>query len=112
LKARVRETPHWTAVTDEVSCAEHTVDVGCWQRRCRIVIYRRHVAHETAKNFQLDLFDPHDGHYAYSAVVTNKPIGGPALWAFLCGRGVHEKVYGELKSGFAFGRVPAMRYAA
>ena len=112
LKARVRETPRWTAVTDEVSCAEHTVEVACWQRRCRIVIYRRHVAHETAKNFQLDLFDPNDGHYEYSAVVTNKLIGGPALWAFMCGRGVHEKVYGELKSGFAFGSVPSMRYAA
>jgi hypothetical protein len=35
-----------------------------------------------------------------------------ALWAFMCGRGVHEKVYGELKSGFAFGTVPSMRYAA
>ena len=63
-------------------------------------------------NFQLDLFDPNDGHYEYSAVVTNKLIGGPALWAFMCGRGVHEKVYGELKSGFAFGSVPSMRYAA
>ena len=30
----------------------------------------------------------------------------------MCGRGVHEKVYGELKSGFAFGCVPTMRYAA
>src|SRR2546428_13465453 len=25
---------------------------------------------------------------------------------------VHENVYGELKSGFAFGSVPTMRYAA
>jgi hypothetical protein len=103
LKARVRQTRTWTRVTDDVACAEHTVDVTCWQRRCRIVLYRRHVGHETAKNFQLDLFDPHDGHYEYSAVVTNKLIDGRALWAFMCGRGVHEKVYGELKSGFAFG---------
>src|SRR2546425_5664289 len=77
-----------------------------------MVLYRRHVGHETAKNFQLDLFDPDDGHYEYSTVVTNKPIDGRALWAFICGRGVHEKVYGELKSGFAFGSVPSMPYAA
>jgi len=70
------------------------------------------VAHETAKNFQLDLFDPSDGHYEYSAVVTNKALAGPALWAFMAGRGVHEKVYGELKSGFAFACVPTMQYAA
>jgi hypothetical protein len=44
--------------------------------------------------------------------VTNKALGGPALWAFMCGRGVHEKVYGELKRGFAFDCVPTMRYAA
>jgi hypothetical protein len=112
LKARVRATRGWTRVADEVHGAEHQVDVACWARRCRIVIYRRHVAHETAKNFQLDLFDPNDGHYEYSAVVTNKPLGVVALWAFMCGRGVHEKVYGELKSGFAFGAVPSMRYAA
>ena len=112
LKARVLQTRTWTRVTDDVTCAEHTVEVTCWQRRCRMVLYRRHVGHETAKNFQLDLFDPNDGHYEYSAVVTNKPIDGRALWAFMCGRGVHEKVYGELKSGFAFGSVPSMRYAA
>jgi hypothetical protein len=48
----------------------------------------------------------------YSAVVTNKAIGGPALWAFMCDRGIHEKVYGELKSGFAFACVPTLQYAA
>jgi hypothetical protein len=112
LKARVQATRRWTRITSEVSCAEHEVPVACWDRRCRIVIYRRHVQHETAKNFQLDLFDPNDGHYEYSAVVTNTPLRGPALWAFMAGRGTHEKVYGELKTGFAFGCVPSRQYAA
>jgi hypothetical protein len=78
----------------------------------RVVVYRRRVQHETAKNFQLDLFDPSNGTYEYSAVVTNKLLSGQALWAFISGRGVHEKVYGELKRGFAFDSVPPMRYAA
>jgi hypothetical protein len=108
----VRRTRAWTRVTASVSCVAHEVDVAPWQQRHRIVVYRTHVQHETAKNFQLDLFDPSDGHYEYSAVVTNKPLGGPALWAFMCGRGVHEKVYGELKSGFAFACVPTRHYAA
>jgi len=112
LKARVQATRRWTAIDAAVSCAEHEVAVPCWARRCRIVVYRRHVGHETRKNFQLDLFDPNDGHYEYSAVVTNKLIAGPALWYFMCGRGTHEKVYGELKSGFAFASIPSMRYAA
>jgi hypothetical protein len=112
LKARVQATRQWTRVAADVSCAEHDVPVPCWARRCRIVLYRRHVQHETAKNFQLDLFDPNDGHYEYSAVTTNTALSGPALWAFMCGRGIHEKVYGELKSGFAFGCVPSLQYAA
>lgn len=112
LKQRVKDTTTWTRVDATVSCAEHDVVLATWDRRVRVVIYRRRVAHETAKNFQLDLFDPNDGHYEYSAVLTNKSLGGPALWAFMCGRGVHEKVYGELKNGFAFDCIPTMKYAA
>lgn len=113
LTTKIRETRRWTRVTARVSCAEHQVAVATWGPACyRVVVYRSHVQHRTAKNFQLDLFDPTNGHYEYSAVVTNKTLTGPALWAFMCGRGVHEKVYGELKSGFAFGSVPSMQYVA
>jgi hypothetical protein len=45
-------------------------------------------------------------------VVTNKPVTGRTLWFFMCGRGTHEKVYGELKSGFAFGCIPTQRFEA
>jgi hypothetical protein len=60
----------------------------------------------------LDLFDPDDGYYEYSAIVTNKAITGRTLWFFMCGRGTHEKVYGELKHGFAFDCIPTQRYEA
>ena len=87
LIAKVRATRRWTRVTDRVSCGEHEVAVATWGgARYRVVVYRTHVQHETAKNFQLDLFDPSDGHYEYSAVVTNKALGGPARWPFMCGR--------------------------
>jgi len=112
LKARVQQTRVWLPVEPSVTCAEHEVEFAPWDRRFRVVIYRRHVQHETAKNFQLDLFDPSDGHYEYSAVVTNKALSGSALWAFMSGRGTHEKVYAELKGGFAFDCIPTMRYAA
>jgi len=78
----------------------------------RVVIYRKKVAHRTRKNFQLDLFDPDDGHYEYSAIVSNNMITGRTLWFFMCGRGTHEKVYGELKGGFAFDCIPPQRYEA
>jgi hypothetical protein len=113
LTRRVRATRQWTAVSATVSYAEYTVPIAAWGGTpYRVVIYRTHVQHETRKNFQLDLFDPSDGHYEYQAVVTNKTVGGRTLWAFMCGRGIHEKVYGELKSGFAFASVPSMQYAA
>jgi hypothetical protein len=113
LTKKVRETRRWTRVTDRVSCAEHELVIAPWGNvRLRVFVYRTHVRHETAKNFQLDLFDPNDGHYEYSAIVTNKDLGGSALWSFMCGRGTHEKAYAELKGGFGFACVPSMQYAA
>jgi len=76
------------------------------------VVYRKHVSHESRKNFQLDLFSPDDGHFEYSAVATNKTLGIPALWHFMAGRGAHEKTLAELKSQVAFAAIPTNdRYA-
>jgi hypothetical protein len=112
LKGKVAAQRDWQRVDGTVSCFQTEQWLEPWARSVSIVIYRKRVAHETKKNFQLDLFDPADGHYEYSAIVTNKAIGGPALWWLMCGRGTHEKVYGELKNGFAFDSVPTQRYEA
>jgi len=112
LKALIQERRLWQRVDATVSCFEACVLLKPWNRYVRVVVYRKRVHHETAKNFQLDLFDPADGYYEYSAVVTNKQLTGPYLWRFICGRGAHEKAYGELKSGFAFDCLPTMKYAA
>ena len=112
LKERIVKRRRWARVDDSVECFEQHIPVSAWSRSMRVVIYRKQVAHRTRKNFQLDLFDPDDGHYEYSAIVTNKAISGRTLWFFMCGRGTHEKVYGELKSGFAFDCVPTQRYEA
>jgi len=76
------------------------------------VIYRKRVFHRTRKNYQLDLFDPDDGTFEYSAVVTNLDRTARNLWWFMCGRGMHEKVLGQLKSGLAFATVPTNHYGA
>ena len=112
LKQKVASRRSWQRVDGTVSCFETRQWIEPWKRTLRIVIYRKRVAHESRKNFQLDLFDPSDGHYEYSAIVTNRTIGGPHLWWLMCGRGTHEKVYGELKNGFAFDTVPTQRYEA
>jgi hypothetical protein len=78
----------------------------------KVAVYRKRIFHPSAKNFQLDLFDPSNGYWEYSAVTTNKKIGLRELWHFMAGRGTHEKVIGQLKSGFAFDAIPTMNYAA
>lgn len=112
LKERIAKRRRWRRVDESVECFEQRIAVPAWSRSMRVVIYRKKVAHWSRKNFQLDLFDPDDGHYEYSAIVTNKTITGRTLWFFMCGRGTHEKVYGELKGGFAFDCIPTQRYEA
>ena len=112
LKTYVLEAPAWSKVADGVFSSEARVAVKSWDRVLRIVIYRKRVLYRTKKNFQLDIFDPNDGYWEYSAICTNKMLSPRALWHFLNGRGAHEKALGELKSGFAFDAVPTLRYAA
>ncbi len=112
LKERIVGCGYWERVDATVDCFEQDLPVPAWSRRMRVVVYRKRVAHRTAKNFQLDLFDPNDGYFEYSAIVTNKKVTGRTLWFFMCGRGTHEKVYGELKGGFAFDCLPTQRYEA
>ncbi len=83
-----------------------------WGLTLRVAVYRKHVSHRTRKNFQLDLFDPNDGHYEYSSVATNKRIGLRALWSFMAGRGGHEKTLGELKQHLAFDTIPTRDWDA
>ncbi len=95
-----------------MECFEQWLLVPAWLRRMRVAVYRKRVHHLTPKNYQLDLFDPDDGYFEYSAIVSNKEVTGTSLWFFMCGRGTHEKVYGEIKGGFAFDCVPTLRFDA
>ena len=96
----------WKRVDDRTSYSE--VRMTLWGRERRIVLYRSHVPHRSSRNYQLDLFHPDCGHYAYSAIATNKTLTPRNLRHFLNGRGSHEKAYGELKSGFAFDCLPSL----
>jgi hypothetical protein len=106
------ECRRWRRVTGEVGCFEAHLPLKPWRLELRVVIYRKVVHHRSAKNYQLDLFDPNDGYYEYSAVATNLALSSRRLWHFMCGRGAHEKVIGELKSGLAFATIPTRHYGA
>jgi hypothetical protein len=83
-----------------------------WSITLSVVCYRKRVFHETAKNFQLDLFAPDDGTFEYSAVASNLELCPTDLWHFMAGRGAQEKSIAELKTGFAFDTVPTKVYGA
>src|SRR3989475_377384 len=112
LKQLAAARRHWHALAPGVTGFEHWLTIPQWQLRLRVMIYRKHVRHESPKNFQLDLFTPDDGHFEYYAVATNMALSLPALYAFIGGRGAQEKTIAELKSEFALAVVPTKHYGA
>lgn len=112
LKALVAAPQTWTKVAPTVDAFETQLSLTPWALTLRVVLYRKRVAHETRKNFQLDLFSPDDGHFEYSAVATNKALTPAALWVFMAGRGAQEKTLAELKGEFALDVVPTNHYGA
>src|SRR6267143_5054886 len=86
LKQLATQRARWLPVAPNVSGFFHDLHIPQWNLRLRVMLYRKHVAHESPKNFQLDLFTPDDGHFEYAAVATNMALDLPTLSAFICGR--------------------------
>ena len=112
LQQYIRAQPTWRAVAPGITGFVVPAAATPWGRPVWVAIYRKHVHHRATKNYQLDLFDPDDGHYEYSAVTSNLDFTLANLWRFACGRGNHEKTIAQLKTGLAFHTVPTMAYAA
>lgn len=110
LTGRIRARRRWRRVNRQIGCFETTMTV--WNVTLRVVIYRKKVFHRSRKNYQLDLFDPNDGYYEYSAIATNISFPPRQLIRFMDGRGEHEKVLGQLKGHLAFDTIPTHRYGA
>jgi hypothetical protein len=108
----IRAQQHWQPLNASMGCFEQSLEVPAWNRKLRVVVYRKPVMHQTHKNYQLDLFDPDNGYFEYSAVTTNTHLSPAALWSFMAGRGAQEKTFAELKSDWAFDTVPTRHYSA
>jgi hypothetical protein len=102
----------WKRVRPGLQAFFTKLTIPKWNLTLRVAVYRKHVSHRTRKNFQLDLYDPNDGHYEYSSVATNKRCGLRALWDFMAGRGGHEKTLCELKQHLAFDSIPTRDWDA
>src|SRR5437899_5218006 len=112
LKQLAAERRQWHALAPDVTGFEHQLVIPPWNLRLRVMIYRKHVQHESPKNFQLDLFTPDDGHFEYYAVATNLALSLPALYDFIGGRGAQKKTFAELKGEFSLAVVPNKHYRA
>ena len=112
LKQLAAARRHWHRLAPGVTGFEQQLPIPQWNLSLRVMIYRKHVQHESPKNFQLDLFTPDDGHFEYYAVATNMALSLPALYAFIGGRGAQEKTLAELKGEFALDVVPTRHYGA
>jgi len=112
LVPMIREHQRWHRFREGMGYFEVSLNVATWDKTLRVLVYRKPVHHHTNKNYQLDLFDPDNGYYEYSAVTTNLELGAPALWDFMAGRGAQEKTFAELKGQWALDVVPTRHYAA
>ena len=103
---RVRRRKSWVRIDGRRSAFSTALRIEKWKRTVRVVVYRKRISGKPAKAFQLSLFQPDDGYFEYSMVVTNKTESERAVWHFMAGRGGHEKTLGELKQHVAFATVP------
>ena len=108
----IRDRQRWQGFREGMGCFELSLHIAAWEKTLRVVVYRKPVHHETKKNYQLDLFDPDDGYFEYSAVGTNLTLSAGALWDFMAGRGAQEKTFAELKGEWALDVVPTHHYGA
>jgi hypothetical protein len=108
----IRERQRWHSIGGGMGWFEVSLYVAAWEKTLRVVVYRKPVHHQTKKNYQLDLFDPEDGYFEYSAVTTNLDLKAAALWDFMAGRGAQEKTFAELKGQWALDVVPTPHYGA
>jgi len=112
LQGLITARKRWKKVNEEVGALEKILKLEPWDMSIRVVIYRKKVHHRTRRNYQLDLFDPDDGTWEYSAIATNLSYEPKRLWNFMAGRGAHEKAIGQLKNGLAFDTIPTHHYGA
>jgi hypothetical protein len=112
IRPQIGSRRRWKRIRPDLQGFFMSFRIPKWKLTLRVAVYRKHVSHRSRKNFQLDLFDPSNGHYEYSAIATNKRVGLRELWAFMAGRGGHEKTLCELKQHLAFDTIPTRDWDA
>ncbi len=112
LQSQIRECRSWTKVGKDVQGFFTTIHIKAWDRKFRVGIFRKRIHHKPTNSYQLELLEMNEENWEYSAIATNLDFDERRLWRFMCGRGAHEKIIGELKSGLALDTIPTNHYGA
>lgn len=111
LKQRIEHRRLWRRINADLAYFEDRWKPKSWPSRYRFVFLRTTHRRRSKEPVQLDLFEPIDTEFRYTAVVTNKTVIAATVVRFHHGRGAQEGVFAELKSQGQLDYVPTRTLA-
>ncbi len=113
----LKDQTSWTKINERMDGFEFCYKMKSWKTPRDFVAYRIRLSEKEIterKGEQLDLFRPNDPKYRYMLFCHNfehDEMPMKELHTFYAGRGNQEKSIGQLKSGFAFDRLPSKNHS-
>ncbi len=111
LKRMIENRSRWHRIDSEWSFFETRWKPKSWERKVRILLYRRKVRKPRKGPIQLHLFQPVEFDFEYKVVATNKKLSPRGVLLFHNGRGSQEGLFAELKTQCQMGYIPCKRKA-
>lgn len=113
FKQKIVAQKKWNTIDKTTTYFFKKMKLDNWEdERFFLFIRREKPKKKKQKNYQLDLFEPEDCSYEYSAICTNMTYTAKNLNSFMLGRSAQEKAIAELKNEFSFDKIPAKSYNA
>jgi hypothetical protein len=106
LKHIIEGRERWRTIDETWSFFEIRWKPKSWERAMRFVLLRQRVVAQRKEPLQLDLFEPRDHAYQYTAIVTNKTIAAAKLMRFHHGRGAQEGIFADAKTSAQLDYLP------
>ena len=113
FKNRILSRKKWKRLNSKTSYFFKRMKLDSWEEERLFLFIRVKVPKKKkVKECQLDLFSPDNIDYGYSVICTNLDMKAKNILKFMSGRSAQEKAIGELKSDFAFDKLPSKSFSA
>jgi hypothetical protein len=109
LKRLIEDCQQWRIIDPTWSYFETSWKPKNWDESYRIILVRKRRPVRRRGPLQLDLFEPLDHEYEYTAIATNKATSAKNVVEFHHGRGSQEKLFGEANQHAALNVVAGKR---